>query len=281
MSTLASVNGDRPGLRGPFDIIGDVHGCAHELDRLLRRLGWHVRTEAAEHPEGRTAVFVGDLVDRGPSSVKVLRLVMGMAEAGTALAVPGNHDVRLAERLLAGPSGTDGRPTRGLQEVQAHSPWFRARVARFVEGLPGHLRLDGGRLIVAHAGLRESLHEDFSKASRRVAIFGEHTGAEPSGRLIRRDWAAEYEGRARVVHGHTRVREPQWRNRTIDIDTGCAKGGRLTALRYPELELVSVPAGALSADSATPPAPSPDDVMAAERASERRPLRARVAGSGR
>ena len=115
-------------------------------------------------------------------------------------------------------------------------------MVRFVDRLPGHLRLDEGRLIVAHAGLRESLHEDFSETSRRVAVFGEHTGVGPGGKLIRRDWAAWYRGRARVVHGHTRVREPSWRNGTIDVDTGCAKGGRLTALRYPELELVSVPA---------------------------------------
>lgn len=263
MSTLASVSGDRPGLSGPFDIVGDVHGCGYELDQILLRLGWHVRSERAEHPEGRIALFVGDLVDRGPSSVEVLRLVMRMVEAGTALAVPGNHDLRLAERLLMDPRKADGRTTRGLEEVEAQPPSFRARVARFFGGLPGHLRLDGGRLIVAHAGLRESLHGDFSDSSRRVAIFGEHTGAEPGGRLIRRDWAAEYRGSALVVHGHTRVREPHWRNRTIDIDTGCAKGGRLTALRYPELELVSVPAGRLHAESADATAPSPDDVVAA------------------
>ena len=257
------MSGDRPELSGPFDIVGDVHGCHLELESLLSRLGWRSEAGGAEHAEGRTAVFVGDLVDRGPASVEVLRLVMAMVEAGTALAVPGNHDVRLSEWLLRSPRGAPGRTTRGLEEVEAQPPLFRARVARFVGALPGHLRLDGGRLIVAHAGLRESLHGDFSEASRRVAVFGEHTGAEPGGRLIRRDWAAEYRGSARVVHGHTRVREPRWRNRTIDIDTGCAKGGRLTALRYPELELVSVPAGRLHANSAEAPATSPGDVVAA------------------
>jgi protein phosphatase len=236
------MSGDRPGLSGPFDIVGDVHGCVRELRSLLGRVGWRVEGESVEHPDGRTAVFVGDLVDRGPSSVEVLRLVMAMVEAGTALAVPGNHDVRLAERLLAGPNRADRSTTVGLAGVERQSPAFRARVARFVGELPGHLRLDGGRLIVAHAGLRESLHGDFSETSRRLAIFGEHSGAGPGGKLMRRDWAADYRGRALVVHGHTRVREPRWRNRTIDIDTGCAKGGRLTALRYPELELVSVPA---------------------------------------
>lgn len=136
-------------------------------------------------------------------------------------------------------------------------------MARFVDRLPGHLRLDDGRLIVAHAGLRESLHEDFSETSRRVAVFGEHTGVGPGGKLIRRDWAAEYRGQARVVHGHTRVREPRWRNLTIDIDTGCAKGGRLTALRYPELEPVSVPAARRYTADGDSPAPPRDHVVTA------------------
>ena len=257
------MNGDRPELSGPFDIVGDVHGCHSELCSLLERLGWRLQGEAAEHPEGRTAVFVGDLVDRGPASVEVLRRVMAMVEAGTALAVPGNHDVRLVERVLAGPGRGDGRTTLGLDEVRRQTPAFRARVARFVDRLPGHLRLDGGRLIVAHAGLRESRHEDLSESSRRLAIFGEHSGVGPGGKLVRRDWAADYRGPAVVVHGHTRVREPRWRNGTIGVDTGCAKGGRLTALRYPELELVSVPAERRYA-GAEEARPEPrDDVVAA------------------
>ncbi len=257
------MSGDRPELSRPFDIIGDVHGCGLELDLLLRRLGWRLEGGAPEHPEGRVAVFVGDLVDGGPSSVEVLRLVMALVDAEVALAVPGNHDVRLAERLLAGPGRADGRTSRGLDEVETQPPSFRARVARFIDGLPGHLRLDGGRLIVAHAGLRESLHEDFSETSRRVAIFGEHTGVGPAGKLVRRDWAADYGGRARVVHGHTRVTEPRWRNRTIGVDTGCAKGGRLTALRYPELELVSVVAARRYAGETEVSAKSRDETVTA------------------
>jgi protein phosphatase len=254
------MSGDRPELSGPFDIVGDVHGCADELELLLRELGWHVEGALPEHPDGRLAVFVGDLVDRGPASVAVLRLVMDMVEAGVALAVPGNHDVRMSERLLAGPVRSDGRTTGGLEQVESEPPSFRAKVVRFVDGLPGHLRLDDGGLVVAHAGLRESLQENFSETSRRVAVFGEHTGVGPGGKLIRRDWAAEYRGQARVVHGHTRVREPRWRNGTIDVDTGCAKGGRLTALRYPELELVSVPAARRYTAAPDPPR---DEVAAA------------------
>ncbi|MGD0547194.1 MAG: polynucleotide kinase-phosphatase, partial [Terracidiphilus sp.] len=75
------------------------------------------------------------------------------------------------------------------------------------------------------------------------ALFGETTGeTDDYGLPVRYDWASEYRGKAMVVYGHTPVAEPEWLNRTIDIDTGCVYGGKLTALRYPEKELVSVPA---------------------------------------
>ena len=101
---------DRRGESGPFDIVGDVHGCRSELEALLGRLGYaatesDVAAEATSdvpvyrHPEGRRAVFVGDLVDRGPDSLGVLRLVRAMVTAGSALAVPGNHDVKLVKAL--------------------------------------------------------------------------------------------------------------------------------------------------------------------------------------
>src|SRR5947199_718203 len=82
---------------GPFDIIGDVHGCFDELRALLERLGYEITETpgagyAVKPPAGRKAVFVGDLVDRGPQTPPVLRLVMGMVAAGSALCVPGNHD---------------------------------------------------------------------------------------------------------------------------------------------------------------------------------------------
>ncbi len=86
---------------GPFDVIGDVHGCRSELESLLGRLGYAIAGDGTDavHPEGRRAVFVGDLVDRGPDSPGVLRLVMGMVAAGHAYAVPGNHENKLVRAL--------------------------------------------------------------------------------------------------------------------------------------------------------------------------------------
>ena len=238
--------------RGPFDIIGDIHGCFDELRALLERLGYEVETRtdddggigySAAHPQGRKAVFVGDLVDRGPGVVKVLKLVMSMVADGSALCVAGNHESKLARKL----QGRNVQVTHGLAESLAQldmeSEAFRQQVLAFLDGLISHYVLDGGDLVVAHAGIKSEYQGRASARVRDFCLYGETTGEKDEfGLPIRADWAAEYRGKATVVYGHTAVVEPVWLNRTVNIDTGCVFGGRLTALRYPEKELVSVPA---------------------------------------
>jgi protein phosphatase len=248
--------------RGPFDVIGDVHGCFDELRALLERLGYVVARSDEDagafgfevtHPEGRKAVFLGDLVDRGPKVPEVLRLVMSMQAGGSALCVPGNHDIKLMRKLR----GRDVRVTHGLAEsleqLEREPAEFREQVADFIDKLVSHYVLDEGRLVVAHAGLKEALQGRGSGAVRDFALFGETTGeTDEFGLPVRYNWAAEYRGRAAVVYGHTPVPEPEWLNRTVNIDTGCVFGGRLTALRYPEKEFVSVPALRAYYESAKP-----------------------------
>jgi protein phosphatase len=234
---------DRREETGPFDIIGDVHGCRDELASLLGELGYRVEGDSATPPPGRKAIFLGDLVDRGPDTAGVLRLVMGMVASGAALCVPGNHDVRLVRKLR----GRDVRVTHGLEatlEQLAREPDdFREGVAAFLDKLVSHYVLDGGRLVVAHAGLKEELQGRASGAVREFCLYGETTGeTDEFGLPVRHPWAEDYRGSAMVVYGHTPVPEPEWLNRTINIDTGCVFGGRLTALRYPERELLSVAA---------------------------------------
>jgi protein phosphatase len=226
---------------GPFDIIGDVHGCYHELLDLLARLGYDADT--FQSTTGRKIVFVGDLVDRGPDSVAVLRLVMQLVEQGKALCVLGNHDDKLRRKLL----GRNVAMTHGLAEtiaqLDAESLIFRQQVLAFLERTPYYIRLDNKRLIVAHAGLREDLQGRSGESVRAFCLFGETTGeVDAHGLPVRINWASSYQGKAVVVHGHTPVSDPVWINNAIDIDTGCVFGGKLTALRYPERELVSVPA---------------------------------------
>ena len=250
--------------RGPFDIIGDVHGCFDELRALLERLGYEVAHASdgddadsfgfrVRHAEGRRAVFLGDLVDRGPKIPEVLRLVMSMAANGTALCVPGNHDIKLMRKL----QGRDVRITHGLAESLEqleHEPAaFKAQVSTFIDRLVSHYVLDDGMLVVAHAGLKETLQGRGSGTVRDFALFGETTGeTDEFGLPVRYNWAAEYRGRAAVVYGHTPVPEPEWLNRTINIDTGCVYGGKLTALRYPEKELISVQAAQTYYESVKP-----------------------------
>ena len=250
---------------GPFDIIGDVHGCFDELVELIRQLGHGVdeATFTVQPANGRKLVFVGDLVDRGPRIPEVLKLVMNAVASGAALCVPGNHDVKLMRKLR----GRDVQITHGLAESLAqlaNQPEdFRKRVAEFIDDLVSHYVLDDGKLVVAHAGMKESMQGRGSGAVREFALFGETTGeTDEFGLPVRYNWAAEYRGVAAVVYGHTPVPEPEWLNRTINIDTGCVFGGKLTALRYPEKDLVFVPAKQTYAEPRKPFLPAENQAPA-------------------
>lgn len=247
---------DKRNEHGPFDFIGDVHGCCDELEELLSRLGYvptPVETPGPgwsplcyAHPEGRRAVFVGDLVDRGPRVVDTLSLVRNMMHSGAALCVPGNHDMKLLRKLR----GKDVQVSHGLAEslaeidaiAEAERTPFVQELAEFLDALVSHYVLDSGKIVVAHAGMKESMQGRGSGKVRDFALYGETTGeTDEFGLPVRLNWASEYRGRAMVVYGHTPVPHPEWLNKTINVDTGCVFGGALTALRYPELETVSVP----------------------------------------
>src|SRR6185437_15974720 len=297
---------DKRDEHGPFDIIGDVHGCGDELEELLGRLGYAAAqsverdplwgTAVRRHPAGRKAVFVGDLVDRGPRVLDSVRLVRNMVEAGSALCVPGNHDMKLLRKLR----GKDVRITHGLantlDEINAlpdevRGP-FGKELAAWLDGLVSHYVLDDGKLVVAHAGMKQEMQGRGSGKVREFALYGETTGeTDEFGLPVRFNWAAEYRGPAMVVYGHTPVPEPEWLNRTVNIDTGCVFGGKLTALRYPEKEFISVEAKATYCEPSRPflsedrqaPAVSAqqllDDVLDAEDVIGKRLISTRLRGN--
>jgi len=242
---------DRRAEHGPFDIIGDIHGCRAELEALLDRLGYI--GPQRQHPEGRKVVFLGDLVDRGPDTPGVLRIAMSMLASGAALCVPGNHDIKLMRKLRGRKVQVSHGMAESLAQLEAEPPEFKDKTAGFIDDLVSHYVLDDGKLVVAHAGMKQSMQGRGSGAVRAFALFGETTGeTDEFGLPIRYDWAAEYRGKAMVVYGHTAVPEPEWLNGTINIDTGCVYGGKLTALRYPERELVSIPAERVWCEPARP-----------------------------
>ena len=280
---------DRRAEAGPFDIVGDVHGCVPELCTLLGRLGYVAGGPDGlpTHPDGRRLIFLGDLVDRGPDSVGVVDLVRRLVAAGLAFCVAGNHD----EKFLRYLRGKEVRINHGLERTVAElvalptddRVRFEAEARQFLDGLVSHYVLDGGKLVVAHAGMRREYQGRSSARVRSYALYGDTSGEVDSfGLPVRRRWAEDYRGPALVVFGHTPVREPERLNGTINIDTGCCFGGGLTALRYPEGELVTVPAEATYAEPARPflaepaeaaePAPAlPDDGEPVDRAEPPRP----------
>lgn len=247
-----------PNQTGPFDIIGDVHGCFPELVELLETLGyglnWEKETlQTVTHPQDRRLIFVGDFVDRGPDSPAVLKLVMRLLELEVAFAVIGNHDDKLMRKL----AGRNVQINHGLDttlaQLEQEPKTFHDQVRDFLATLPYYLWFDNHNLLVAHAGLPEKYHGQKGKNVRELTLFGPTTGKlDEYGLPVRIQWAKAYKGKPFVVFGHTPVREPRFANNTANIDTGCVFGGKLTALQYPEMKTVSVPCKEMYAEPRRP-----------------------------
>lgn len=230
-----------------LDIIGDIHGCYLEFEELTKKLGYVWSTGLPVHPDGRHLAFVGDLTDRGPESIKTANLVWELAmNKKSAFYVPGNHCNKLYRYLL----GNKVQTTHGLETTVSEfmslnseqKNEFRRKFLALYESAPLYHVLDQGRLVIAHAGIREDYIGKNNSKVKTFVLYGDITGkTNPDGTPVRRDWAMNYQGKAAIVYGHTPVREPRILNNTYNIDTGAVFGGNLTALRYPEMEHVSVP----------------------------------------
>jgi len=234
-----------------YDIIGDIHGCWGELLQLMDKLGWEWDDDRQLHtsPDGRQAVFVGDIADRGPHSDRTIAYGMDMVRSGAAQWVMGNH----CDKLRRWAKGNPVKPSHGLDKTirQVEAAGFdKQELFRFLSGLPYWVELDEGRVVVAHASWHEGMRGGSGKSpkgrDKALCIYGPTTGkTRPDGLPDRIDWAAKREGSDRgpwIVYGHQPYQEPRKLNRTFGIDTGCVFGGHLTALRWPEMEIVQVPA---------------------------------------
>ena len=281
---VASVSGiireklynDKKHISGPFDIIGDIHGCYDETIALLKKMDYQIKLVEENgsnfglevtHPENRQVIFLGDLVDRGPQSPAVLKLAMSMVNGGVAWCVPGNHDLKLHKKLKGKNVALNHGLPETLEQLAHEPPEFIEAVKAFLYDLISHYVFDEGKLVVAHAGIKETMQGRGSAAVRAFCLYGETTGEiDEFGLPVRYNWASEYRGRAKVVYGHTPVLEAEWFNKTIDIDTGCVFGGKLTALRYPEETLISVPAQKVYCEPIKPLVPENEAVLSHQQA---------------
>lgn len=229
-----------------LDIIGDIHGCFEELLELLDKLEYYQKNGAYSHPHGNKIVFIGDITDRGPESIAVIQLVYQLVvEQKIAYYVPGNHCNKLYRYFL----GNRVQEKHGLETTVAE--WKNLNESQqknvqktfmiLYEKAPLYLHFEDRNLIVAHAGIKEHLIGQRDKRTKSFVLYGDVTGqTDHQGRPIRRDWAKHYQGEPWIVYGHTPVLEPRQINRTINIDTGCVFGNKLTALRFPEQTMISV-----------------------------------------
>ncbi|WP_018664516.1 bis(5'-nucleosyl)-tetraphosphatase PrpE [Heyndrickxia acidiproducens] len=229
-----------------IDMIGDIHGCMDELKELTEKLGYDWEKGMPVHPGKRMLGFVGDLTDRGPKSLQVADTVWRLWKKGLATYVPGNHCNKLYRYFL----GRNVQQTHGLEttvaELKACPPKEQQRHRRqfieLYEKSPLYQVLDSGKLVIVHAGIKRKNIGRMNKAIQTFALYGDITGEKnPDGTPVRRDWAKADMGDGWIVYGHTPVKEPRFAGHTVNIDTGCVFGGKLTALRYPDIETVSVP----------------------------------------
>lgn len=230
-----------------FDVIGDIHGCYDEFKQLTMKLGYNWESGFPVHPDDRKLAFVGDLTDRGPYSIKVIEIVAMIVKKQLAFYTPGNHCDKLYRYFL----GRKVQETHGLETTIAELKELskeqysdiRKKYMELYENAPLYLTLDGKKLIIAHAGIRSDYIGRTDKKVKTFVLYGDITGEKhPDGSPVRRDWAKKYENtHSFIVYGHTPVTEPRLMNGTINIDTGCVFGGKLTAFRYPEKDTVSVP----------------------------------------
>lgn len=230
-----------------LDIIGDIHGCYAELVSLTKELGYKWSTGVPIHSDNRQLAFIGDLTDRGPDSIKVIEVVHQLVEKEqVAYYVPGNHCNKLYRYF----QGRKVQVSHGLEttvaELQSLTEKVReelkTKFCTLYENAPLYHILDNKKLVIAHAGIREKDIGKMTEAVKTFVLYGDITGEKhPDGSPVRLDWAKQYHGDALIVYGHTPVREVRIINHTYNIDTGAVFGGKLSALRYPELTIASVP----------------------------------------
>lgn len=237
-----------------YDVVGDIHGAVDELRELMDVLGYRYSPmgENYVHPEGRQLVFVGDVNDRGPDSIGCYEIVMGLVETGVGHLVQGNHDNKLYRYLKAEHKGGENkvRISHGLQgtleQLDRRGSAFKNELREFLSRTPYVFETDG--LLVCHAAYVEGAETKAAKDFNLYGMVDRKAGYRDDGFPVRLlDWREKYKGTKDIIVGHIVVPEVDiyvtaQGTRIADADTGCCFGGKLSAVRWPEWEVVQVPA---------------------------------------
>jgi protein phosphatase len=224
-----------------LDIIGDIHGCLDELIQLLEKLGYGRNKQGLYCHPNRIFISVGDLIDRGPRSIDVALFFVNHIESGRAKFVIGNHDDKFLRYILGNPVEIREDLAATIGQYEKLNADDKLKIFNMLKSAPYKLELDEGRLLIVHAAPPEG---QCDKQDKNICLYGRPTGGKDSrGFAERFDWAPEYDLKENVpfvVYGHTYFQEPYMMKNSCGIDTACFGGEKLTALRWPDKEIVQV-----------------------------------------
>lgn len=235
-----------------IDLIGDIHACYEEFITLLNKLGYRQNENGLYiHPDGRKMVSLGDVMSRGPESIKSMLFFLKHVESGLAYMIDSNHGWKIARWL-------DGRKVQlrhGDEKVKEEFILYekkhgdnktrelKEQLKTLLLDAPSHyiFTLDGeDKVVCTHAGIKDEYIGKENATIKSFCRYGDVAGMDKAGKPIRRDWYTKHEEDLLIVWGHDPKPEPLIVNNTINIDQGVVFGGKLTCYRYPEDEFVFV-----------------------------------------
>ena len=235
-----------------LDIIGDIHGCFDQFSELLALLGYVEQNGLYKHPTGRKIVSVGDITSRGPKSIAALKFFIKHQAAGLSYMTDSNHGWKIARwldgRKVQLTHGDDAVATEFAAYEAAHgakaTEQLRQESKKLLLEAPSHyiLTLNGEEVgVVTHAGIKDQYIGQDNGKIRSFTRYGDVRGFdEITGRPIRYDWFLQHKSKHTIIWGHDPKIEPLFTHNTVNIDQGCVFGGKLTALRFPEMTTISV-----------------------------------------
>lgn len=236
-----------------LDMIGDIHGCFDEMILLLEKLGYVSEDGLYTHPDGRKLLSLGDIMSRGPKSLETMQFWQRHIEAGVAYMIDSNHGYKIA-RFLEGQKVTlrhgdelieQELTTYEQQHGYVATEGLKRKLTDMLRQAPSHYVLTKNSVpyaVAVHAGIRDRYIGKDSPRIRDFCRYGDVTGLTENGRPIRSDWYTEHQSPLLIIWGHDPQPKPLKINQTLNIDQGVVFGGALTALRYPEETVESVPA---------------------------------------